>query len=201
MSSWYKAESYEPIIEHQGYYEQIKGRSNYRRDHRDCSNDHGSGTEDSIRSKLGRIIGDPTYFFCIPEQFLYYLYCLVDAPRSVSEGGIPEPQSIYDQWDLDLLPDSGSVYDGLGRLSSRRQCFRILLLWSLAFQWLDYQIRKDNPGTAKEPSNRFAFRLFMYVIFGICIILSFIRPPFSLYLIWGSTIVMLIWTFFSKRQA
>ena len=76
-----------------------------------------------------------------------------------------------------------------------------LLLWSLAFQWLDFQIRKDNPGTTKESSNRFAFRIFMYVIFGICIILSFIRPPFSLYLIWGSTIVMLIWTFFSKRQA
>ena len=76
-----------------------------------------------------------------------------------------------------------------------------LLLWSLTFQWLDWQIRKDNPGAVKDSSNRFAFRLFMYVIFGICIILSFIRPPFSLYLIWGATFVMLIWTFFSRRQA
>ncbi|MBO4835160.1 MAG: hypothetical protein J5483_03525, partial [Lachnospiraceae bacterium] len=75
-----------------------------------------------------------------------------------------------------------------------------LLLWSLTFQWLDWQIRKDNPGAVKDSSNRFAFRLFMYVIFGICIILSFFRPPFSLYLIWGATLVMLIWTFFSRRQ-
>ena len=34
-----------------------------------------------------------------------------------------------------------------------------LILWSAAFQWLDYQIRKDNPGAERDSSTKLPTRL------------------------------------------
>ena len=75
-----------------------------------------------------------------------------------------------------------------------------LLLWCGAFQWLSWQIRKDNQITTKDASSRSKLRIFMYVIFAVCIILSFIKPVLSLYVIWIATVVMLVWTFISKGK-
>ena len=37
-----------------------------------------------------------------------------------------------------------------------------LLLWSAAFHWLDYQIRKDNPGAERDSSTRGFDRIVIY---------------------------------------
>ena len=75
-----------------------------------------------------------------------------------------------------------------------------LLLWSGAFQWLDYQILKDNPGVDKDLSVSFSFRFFMYGTYVVCIILAFIRPVFNRYLLMLATLIMIIWTFLKKKE-
>ena len=75
-----------------------------------------------------------------------------------------------------------------------------LLLWSIAFQWLDLQIRKENPGVPRDRATALPVRVIMYGGYILCIILAFIRPILSIYVIGISTVTMLIW-FFTKGSA
>ena len=58
-----------------------------------------------------------------------------------------------------------------------------LLLWSLTFQWLKYQVREDNPQIKVEKMIKQPYRLAMYIVLVLGIILAFIKPQFTLYLI------------------
>lgn len=75
-----------------------------------------------------------------------------------------------------------------------------LLLWSAAFQWLDYQIRRDNPGVPRDSSTRFSARAILYGTYILCVILTFIKPILSIYVIGGSTVVMFVWIFVKGRS-
>lgn len=58
-----------------------------------------------------------------------------------------------------------------------------LFLWSLMFQIMDNQIRKDNPGTTRDETNNFSFRFLLYGTYLIAIIMAFIIPVISLLII------------------
>jgi len=75
-----------------------------------------------------------------------------------------------------------------------------LLLWSAAFQWLDYQIRQDNPGAERDSSTTFKSRLMMYGGYALCMVLSFVKPELSIYVIGISTVVLFIWTFAGGKR-
>ena len=67
-----------------------------------------------------------------------------------------------------------------------------LLLWSMAFHWLDHQIRKDNPELSEDRANLFHTRIIMYCCYLLCMILAYIKPVWSIYLICTSSVVLFI---------
>ncbi len=75
-----------------------------------------------------------------------------------------------------------------------------LLLWSMSFQWLDYQIRIDNPGAERDRSNAFVPRALMYGGYILCMTLAVIKPILSIYVIGLSTFVLLIITFAGGKR-
>lgn len=75
-----------------------------------------------------------------------------------------------------------------------------LLLWSAAFHLLDYQIRKDNPGTERDSSTRPVDRAIMYIGYSVCIILAFVYSRYSMYLIGIISVVMIIRMFIYKGK-
>ena len=75
-----------------------------------------------------------------------------------------------------------------------------LLMWSVAFQWLDYQIRKDNPGAERDNTTRVPMRLFMYGLYVLCMILAFVKPALSINLIGISTVLLFFWTFVKVKK-
>lgn len=75
-----------------------------------------------------------------------------------------------------------------------------LLLWSGAFHLLDRQILRDNTGAVRDSSTRFFDRVFMYAGYVVCMILAFVWPNGSLYLIGIVTIVMIARIFTAKEQ-
>lgn len=58
-----------------------------------------------------------------------------------------------------------------------------LFLWSLMFQIMDNQIRKDNPNTPTDETNNFGFRFLLYGSYFVSIIMAFIVPLISLLII------------------
>jgi len=74
-----------------------------------------------------------------------------------------------------------------------------LLLWSMAFHWLDYQIRKDNPGATRDSTTTWSVRFVMYGIYMLCMSLAFVHPILNTYVLGVFTITMLIW-FFTKEK-
>ena len=75
-----------------------------------------------------------------------------------------------------------------------------LFLWSASFQWLDYQIRKDNPGAERDGTTRLPMRVFMYAVYLLCMVLAFVKPSLCIYLVGVSTILMFIWTFIRGKK-
>ena len=75
-----------------------------------------------------------------------------------------------------------------------------MLLWALCFQWMDYQIRKDNPGCERDSSNRFADRAIMYGGFALCLILSFVYTQGVIPLIGVISVAMIIRVLVAARK-
>ena len=75
-----------------------------------------------------------------------------------------------------------------------------LLMWSGTFHWLDYLIRKDNPGVERDASTRLPVRLLMYGGYTLCMVLAFIKPILSTRVLGILTMVMFVWTFFGIRK-
>ena len=71
-----------------------------------------------------------------------------------------------------------------------------LLLWSASFQWLEYQMRKDNPGLKRIKSLKLSGRLMMYGSSILCMGLACIMPILSINVIGGFTVIMFLWAFF-----
>lgn len=59
----------------------------------------------------------------------------------------------------------------------------ILLLWSFAFELMDRQIIRDNPGTKKDQSTEFGYRVTLYGTYCIGIVLAFVRPIYNVFFI------------------
>ncbi|MGN1382487.1 MAG: TMEM175 family protein [Eubacterium sp.] len=74
-----------------------------------------------------------------------------------------------------------------------------LLLWSIAFQWLDYQIRKDNPEVPRDDSTVLHVRVVLYGGYILSMILAFIKPILSISVIGLLTVVFFIWTFLNRK--
>lgn len=73
-----------------------------------------------------------------------------------------------------------------------------LLLWSGAFHLLDRQILRDNPEAERDSSTRLFDRVFMYGGYVLCMMLAFVYPPLSLYIIGGVSVVMIVRIFTAK---
>ncbi len=73
-----------------------------------------------------------------------------------------------------------------------------MLLWSGTFHLIDLQVRRDNPGAARDSSTRAFDRAFMYGGYALCMALSFVWPPASLYLIGAVSVVMIVRIFTAK---
>ena len=70
-----------------------------------------------------------------------------------------------------------------------------LLFWALCFQWLDYQIRKDNPGAEKDSSNNFVDRAILYAGFFLALVLAFVFRPGVVPLVGIISMIMLVRVF------
>lgn len=75
-----------------------------------------------------------------------------------------------------------------------------LLLWSITFHWLDYRIRKDNPDAERDWSTSLSVRMLMYGGFGICMIIAFIKPVLSVYILGLATLILLVLTFIIRKR-
>ena len=75
-----------------------------------------------------------------------------------------------------------------------------MLLWALCFQWMDYQIRQDNPDTERDVSNRFIDRAIMYGGFAVCLGLSFVFEQGVVPLIGLISVVMILRMLFAARK-
>lgn len=75
-----------------------------------------------------------------------------------------------------------------------------MLLWALCFQWLDYQIRKDNPEAEKDSSNSFFDRTILYGGFFLCLVLAFVWRPGVVPLVGLISLVMLIRVFVTSGR-
>ena len=76
-----------------------------------------------------------------------------------------------------------------------------LLLWRLAFQWLDYQIKKDNPDIPREFFASRPAEIFVYAVYIICMALAFVVPRLSIYVIGTLTLAMFTWYFIKGKNA
>ena len=75
-----------------------------------------------------------------------------------------------------------------------------LLLWSLSFNLLSYQIGKDNP-KIKAFTKRITWnRIIMYVGYTISIILSFFLPVWSMRTVGIVTVIIVVRLFVSKKS-
>lgn len=72
-----------------------------------------------------------------------------------------------------------------------------LFLWSLSFQLMDRQIIKDNPQVKRDETNSFTFRLLLYLVYAVAIIISFVYPIGSLMLI---ALLDIAWFFLLTRS-
>ncbi len=75
-----------------------------------------------------------------------------------------------------------------------------MLVWSMLFQWLDYQIRKDNPNVARDKSNEMSNRIILYGTFILCMIFAFIVPVVSMALVGANAIVVMYRLFIRKDR-
>ncbi len=74
-----------------------------------------------------------------------------------------------------------------------------MLVWSILFQWLDYQIRKDNPDAGRDKSNEMSNRIILYGTFILCMIMAFIIPSVSMALV-GINAIIVMFRLFIKKQ-
>ncbi len=75
-----------------------------------------------------------------------------------------------------------------------------MLVWSILFQCLDYQIRKDNPDVAKDRSNEMSNRILLYGTFTLCMIFAFFVPIVSMSLVGLNAIVVMFRLFIKKEK-
>ncbi len=75
-----------------------------------------------------------------------------------------------------------------------------LLLWSASFQFLDYQLRRVNPDLPRDATLRLPDRILLYGGFSICIIMSFIQPIDSMYIMALITLVSASRLFVANRR-
>ena len=75
-----------------------------------------------------------------------------------------------------------------------------LMLWRAAFQWLDFQIRKENSIETRSGSTKPFEKIARYVMYAACMVIAFIKPILSIYIIGTSTVVMIV-RFFIKDKA
>lgn len=76
----------------------------------------------------------------------------------------------------------------------------VLLLWSIIFHLLDNQILHDNPETKPDESTQPLYRTVLYGLYIVTILLSFIRPIFSISIVGVGTVVLTIVTFKMANQ-
>lgn len=76
----------------------------------------------------------------------------------------------------------------------------VLLLWSIAFHFLDLQILHDNPGVKPDISTHFSYRIALYGLYIVAMVLCFVRPILAIALIGVGTVALTIVTFvFANR--
>ena len=74
-----------------------------------------------------------------------------------------------------------------------------LLLWSLSFHLMYYQIKKDNPEMQKHTKRIAWNRIIMYVGYSVSIVLAFFYPIWSMRTVGIVTIIIIIRFLVSKR--
>lgn len=70
-----------------------------------------------------------------------------------------------------------------------------LMVWSLALHLLDHQIQKDNSELVRSGDDILSARLVMYGCYLLCMLLAFVKPILSIYLIGSSSLVLFIQNF------
>ena len=75
-----------------------------------------------------------------------------------------------------------------------------ILLCILALQWLEFHIRRDNPDVPFDKIARKPFRFLLCAVLIVCMVLSFIQPRFSIYLMGLTALVSVVWSIIRKRR-
>ncbi|MCQ9210323.1 TMEM175 family protein [Granulicatella seriolae] len=72
----------------------------------------------------------------------------------------------------------------------------VLLLWSVMFQVLDWQVLKDNPEAKRDVTVNFTYRSILYGGYVIALVLAFTAPIYSLIVIGIISVAMMVVMFF-----
>lgn len=95
---------------------------------------------------------------------------------------------------LTLVPfTTGWVGKAAGRMAAPRVVYSLnILLWALAFSWLEHQVVKENPDVPWDNPSRAVDRRIMYGGFSVCFALSFILRDGVVPLTGIVTVIMLV---------
>lgn len=95
---------------------------------------------------------------------------------------------------LTLVPfTTGWVGKAAGRIAAPRVVYSLnILLWALAFSWLEHQVVKENPDVPWDNPSRAVDRRIMYGGFSVCFALSFILRDGVVPLTGIVTVIMLV---------
>ena len=75
-----------------------------------------------------------------------------------------------------------------------------ILLCVVAVQWLEYNVRKDNPDGSFEKASKTHYRFILCGILAVCIVLAFVMPRCSIYLMIITALVSVVWSIIRKRR-
>ena len=102
---------------------------------------------------------------------------------------------------LTLVPFTTAWVGNAPEASAPRVLYTLnMFLWALCFQWMDYQIRKDNPDAVRDSSNQLIDRAIMYGGFALCLIFSFVLTKGVVPLIGLICVVMIIRVLTAARK-
>ena len=139
--------------------------------------------------------------YVVSYMMIYLSWYTHDNLLSKAEVFTPKAFLINGIWllFLTLVPFTTAWVGKAGKSSAPRVLYTLnLLLWSMAFHWLEHRVWKDNPDISFDTSYRFIDRTILYVGFGICFALSFLFRSTVVPLI-GVISIILIARIWNKR--
>ena len=94
---------------------------------------------------------------------------------------------------LTLVPFTTAWVGRAGNTSAPRVLYTLdMLLWALAFHWLEHQVQKDNPEVIWDNSYRFTDKLILYGGFAVCLLVALLLHTGVVQLVGLISVIMIV---------